>query len=74
MLNGALINVSNEIIAPPAGFDLKTAEGLQAAMPHMGPEHFLFPFTFPKKPTICLFNDGRNSFPLGWSFDGDHAA
>ena len=44
MLNGALINVSNQIIIPPAGFDLKTAEGLQAAMPHMGPEHFLFPF------------------------------
>ena len=44
MLNGALINVSNKIIPPPAGFDLKTAEGLQAAMPHMGPEHFLFPF------------------------------
>ena len=44
MLNGALINVSNQIIPPPAGFDLKTAEGLQAAMPHMGPEHFLFPF------------------------------
>lgn len=44
MLNGALINVSNQIIPPPIGFDLKTAEGLQAAMPHMGPEHFLFPF------------------------------
>ena len=44
MLNGALINVSNQIIPPPVGFDLKTAEGLQAAMPHMGPEHFLFPF------------------------------
>jgi hypothetical protein len=44
MLNGALINVSNEIIPPPVGFDLKTAEGLQSAMPHMGPEHFLFPF------------------------------
>jgi len=44
MLNGALINVSNQIIPPPVGFDLTTAEGLQAAMPHMGPEHFLFPF------------------------------
>ena len=44
MLNGAMINVSNQIIPPPVGFDLTTAEGLQAAMPHMGPEHFLFPF------------------------------
>ena len=44
MLNSAMINVSNQIIPPPAGFDLKTAEGLQAAMQHMGPEHFLFPF------------------------------
>ena len=44
MLNGALINVSNQIIPPPVGFDLTTAEGLEAAMPHMGPEHFIFPF------------------------------
>jgi hypothetical protein len=44
MLNGAIINISNKVIAPPKGFDLKTMEGLQAAMPHMGPEHFLFPF------------------------------
>jgi hypothetical protein len=44
MLNGALINVSNHIIPPPVGFDLTTEEGLQAAMPYMGPEHFLFPF------------------------------
>lgn len=44
MLNGALINVSNQIIPPPVGFDLTTGEGLQAAMPLMGPEHFLFPF------------------------------
>jgi hypothetical protein len=44
MLNGAIINISSKVIAPPKGFDLNTAEGLQAAMPHMGPEHFLFPF------------------------------
>jgi hypothetical protein len=44
MLNGAIINISSKFIAPPKGFDLNTAEGLQAAMPHMGPEHFLFPF------------------------------
>ena len=44
MLNGALIDVSRQIIPQPVGFDLTTAEGLQAAMPHMGPEHYLFPF------------------------------
>jgi len=44
MLNGAIINISSKVIAPPKGFDLNTAEGLQAAMLHMGPEHFLFPF------------------------------
>jgi hypothetical protein len=44
MLNGAIINISSKVIASPKGFDLNTAEGLQAAMPHMGPEHFLFPF------------------------------
>ena len=44
MLNGAIINISNKVISPPKGFDLITMEGLQAAMPHMGPEHFVFPF------------------------------
>jgi hypothetical protein len=44
MLNGAIINISSKVIAPPKGLELNTAEGLQAAMPHMGPEHFLFPF------------------------------
>ena len=44
MLNGAIINISSKVISPPKGFDLKTMEGLQAAMPHMGPEHFVFPF------------------------------
>lgn len=45
MLNGAIINYSNKVFAPIfPGLDLNTAEGLQAAMPHMSPEHFLFPF------------------------------
>ena len=44
MLNGALINVSNKVIPPPAGFDLTKMEGLQAAMSQMEPKHFLFPF------------------------------
>lgn len=44
MLNSTIIQLSNKIIAPPKGFDLKTLEGLQAAMTHMEPKHFLFPF------------------------------
>lgn len=44
MLNGALIQISNNVIPPPAGFDLTKMEGLQAAMSHMEPKHFLFPF------------------------------
>lgn len=44
MLNGSLIAISSYIIPPPAGSDLSTAEGLSAAMPLMGPQHFLFPF------------------------------
>ncbi|MFM6933838.1 MAG: hypothetical protein ACKOXP_00195 [Flavobacteriales bacterium] len=44
MLNSTIIQLSNKIITPPKGFDLKTLEGLQAAMPQMEPKHFLFPF------------------------------
>lgn len=44
MANMGLIMLSPHVIAPPAGFDLTTKEGLQAAMPHMEPKHFLMPF------------------------------
>lgn len=44
MANMGLIMLSPHVIAPPAGFDLTTEEGLQAAMPHMEPKHFLMPF------------------------------
>lgn len=44
MLNGTLVNVSKRIIPPPTGFDLSKLEGLQEAMSHMEPKHFLFPF------------------------------
>ena len=36
--------VSGYIIPPPAGANLTTMEGLQAAMPLMEPKHFLMPF------------------------------
>ena len=43
-VNMAIIMVSASIIPPPAGANLTTMEGLQAAMPLMEPKHFLLPF------------------------------
>ncbi|HOH96552.1 MAG TPA: hypothetical protein PK638_05135 [Candidatus Enterocola sp.] len=43
-LNMAIIMVSSHIIPPPDGADLKTIEGLKAAMHLMEPKHFLMPF------------------------------
>jgi hypothetical protein len=44
MVNTGIIMVSGYIIPPPEGTDLKTMEGLLAAMPLMEPKHFLMPF------------------------------
>lgn len=43
-LNMLLIMVSGKVIPPPEGSDLTTMEGLKAAMPLMGPRHFIMPF------------------------------
>lgn len=43
-VNMGIIMISNHIIPPPAGADLKTMEGLLASMPLMEPKHFLIPF------------------------------
>ena len=43
-VNMAIIMVSSSIIPPPEGADLKTMEGLKAAMHLMEPKHFLMPF------------------------------
>ena len=43
-VNGGIINVSGEIITPPAGANLKTMEGLINAMHLMEPKHFIMPF------------------------------
>jgi len=43
-INMGIIMISNYIIPPPAGADLKTMEGLLASMPLMEPKHFLVPF------------------------------
>lgn len=43
-VNGGIINISGEIIAPPVGSNMKTMEGLIQAMPLMEPKHFIMPF------------------------------
>lgn len=43
-VNMAIIMVSSSVIPPPYGADLKTVEGLKAAMPLMEPKHFVMPF------------------------------
>ena len=44
VVNMALVMAGGHVIAPPAGADLTTAAGLQAAMPLLQPRHFVFPF------------------------------
>lgn len=44
VVNMALIVAGGALVPPPAGTDTSTMEGLQAALPLFGPEHFLFPF------------------------------
>jgi hypothetical protein len=43
-VNGGVINLSNQIIPPPTGTNLKTMEGLIHAMSLMEPKHFIMPF------------------------------
>lgn len=44
LVNMGLVTLGPKIFPPPAGADLTTAEGLQAAMPLLEPVHFVFPF------------------------------
>jgi uncharacterized membrane protein YjjP (DUF1212 family) len=44
LVNGLLIGVSSSVIAPPAGADVTTYEGLKASMHLFEPKHFVFPF------------------------------
>lgn len=43
-VNMALVTLGPVLIAPPAGADMTTPQGLAAAMPLLGPQHFIFPF------------------------------
>ena len=42
--NGLIISYSDAIIPAPVGSNLKTEEGLKAAMAIMEPKHFIMPF------------------------------
>ena len=44
VVNMALVMVSGQVIPPPPGADMTTAEGLRAALPALEPRHFLVPF------------------------------
>ena len=44
LVNGGLIKLGHAVIALPPGSDVSTMEGIAAAMPLFGPEHFIFPF------------------------------
>lgn len=44
LINFSLIAIGPYLIPPPPGVDLKTTEGLIAAMPLLQPKHFIFPF------------------------------
>lgn len=44
LINMGLIAVSGQVIAPPAGADVGTMEGLRASLHLFEPKHFVFPF------------------------------
>ncbi len=44
VVNMALILAGPTVIAPPAGVDMSTTEGMQTGMHLLQPQHFLFPF------------------------------
>ena len=43
-VNMGLLLLGGNVVPPPAGADTSTMEGLKAALPLFGPQHFLFPF------------------------------
>jgi hypothetical protein len=44
LVNMAIVMAGPMLIAPPAGADMTTVEGLTAAMPLLQPKHFIAPF------------------------------
>lgn len=44
VVNMALVMAGGQVVPPPAGADMTTADGIRAALPLLEPRHFLFPF------------------------------
>ena len=44
MVNGLLVQLGFMVIAPPAGYDFNTEQGMSEGMAAMEPRHFVFPF------------------------------
>ncbi|MBY0574158.1 MAG: hypothetical protein K2P84_10790 [Undibacterium sp.] len=44
VVNMSIINLSGSVIAPPAGADVTTLEGLKASLHLFEPKHFIMPF------------------------------
>ena len=77
VVNMSLIMVSGSVIAPPAGADVTTTEGLKASLHLFEPRHFIFPFlahslgTFVGAVVAALLTPGRTSGPaygVGFAF------
>ena len=68
-VNMAIILAGPHIIAPPAGADVATSEGLKASMHLFGPKHYVFPFlahalgTFAGALVAALLAPGRRPGP-----------
>lgn len=69
LVNMCLILVSGQVIAPPMGADVTTAEGLKASLHLFEPRHFIFPFlahslgTLAGAATAALLTPGRSAGP-----------
>ncbi len=44
LVNMALVSVGPHVVPPPPGADLTNPAGIKAALPHLRPAHFVFPF------------------------------
>lgn len=68
-VNMGLIMISGKVIAPPAGADITTMEGLKASLHLFEPKHFIFPFlahalgTLVGAITATLVVQGRSAVP-----------
>ncbi len=68
-VNFGLIMLGGKLIAPPAGADVSTMEGLRTSLHLFEPRHFVFPFlahalgTLAGATTACLLSTRRTAGP-----------